>query len=337
MYDFSKSPLIRAQYPRAGKLTLLSRMLFLILVYFAANILSSLPSYIAMLSLAPREFARVYIAAAAGSVSQSQAADNLSALFTSLSTEPLVSLAQLFGTVAMIGATILFAVCADGRTFASLGLRTSPRKGVLCYLGGAFAGALMLSAALGICVAVRAAAVNAEATSFLWVFLFLPAFLIQGFAEEIFIHGYVMTVFLAPGRNVWVGVGISSFLFAFLHLGNDGISFIAILNLCLFGMLAGLLTLRTGNLWAAAGLHSLWNFMQGNFFGISVSGGAPMPSVFRSVLFTGSETVNGGAFGLEGGIVVTLVILLGILAVMYLPARASGKNAGTASDNSQRF
>ncbi len=337
MYDFSKSPLIQAQYPRGGKLTLLSRMLFLILVYFAANILSSLPSYIAMLSLAPREFARVYIAAAGGSVAQGGAAEDLSALLGALSGEPLVSLAQLLGTVAVIGATVLFAVCADGRTFASLGLRTSPRKGTLCYLFGAFAGALMLSATLGICVAVKAAAVNAETTSFGWVCLFLLAFLIQGFAEEIFIHGYVMTVFLAPGRNVWVGVGISSFLFAFLHLGNDGIGFIAILNLCLFGTLAGLLTIRTGNLWAAAGLHSMWNFMQGNFFGISVSGASPMPSVFRSVLFPDSERVNGGAFGLEGGLVVTLVILLGILAVMYLPARGTGKKAGTAFESSERF
>lgn len=68
----------------------------------------------------------------------------------------------------------------------------------------------------------------------------------------------------------------------------------------------------------AAAIHSAWNFVQGNVFGVSVSGTGSAPSLLGTVLSDAGTIWNGGAFGLEGGLCVTVVTLLAIAAVIFL-------------------
>ena len=126
------------------------------------------------------------------------------------------------------------------------------------------------------------------------------SWIIQGASEEILLRGFMMPI-LTKRFNIWVGILGNSLIFASLHLGNPGVSSLAIINLILFGVFASLYTLYNGNLWGICAIHSAWNFTQGNIFGFLVSG---THAPWDKIIFVNYETnniINGGAFGPEGG------------------------------------
>lgn len=65
----------------------------------------------------------------------------------------------------------------------------------------------------------------------------------------------------------------------------------------------------------------MWNFAQGNIFGISVSGMDMMGSVFSFAPTNEGELINGGTFGLEGGLAVTIVLILATIAVLLVKVK----------------
>jgi membrane protease YdiL (CAAX protease family) len=79
--------------------------------------------------------------------------------------------------------------------------------------------------------------------------------------------------------------------------------------------------LKRGNIWGAGAIHSMWNFTQGNIFGIQVSGIDKLPSIFAFDASQSGELINGGAFGLEGGLAVTIVLALAIIIALLLKSK----------------
>lgn len=151
--------------------------------------------------------------------------------------------------------------------------------------------------------------------------ILLPfGWLIQGFSEELICRGWLMTS-VGTHYSTWLAVIINAICFALLHLGNDGISFFAIANLILFSAAESLYVLRTGSLWGAAALHSVWNWAQGNFFGMQVSGIPTGSSVFSFSQTEQAKWIGGGMFGLEGGAAATAVMLAVIVILLLIPAR----------------
>ena len=144
----------------------------------------------------------------------------------------------------------------------------------------------------------------------------LVLFIFVGINEELFFRGFVMTVLKPTGSRAMI-VLFSSLLFGVMHLGNPNITFFAVLNIALVGVLFALLFIRTGNLWAPIGYHITWNFFQGNVFGIEVSGTQAGVSIF-SVQLGGAEWLTGGAFGIEGGFMCTVAILIGIVFTLFV-------------------
>lgn len=71
------------------------------------------------------------------------------------------------------------------------------------------------------------------------------------------------------------------------------------------------------NIWVVGAFHSLWNFAQGNIYGIQVSGNSLQPAILNSSNVKGHGLINGAGFGLEGGLGVTLVLGLGIAYLVY--------------------
>lgn len=143
------------------------------------------------------------------------------------------------------------------------------------------------------------------------ILLYLPAFGIQSFQEELLTRGLLQRV-IKDKWGVTPSIIIPSLFFAVLHLANDGIHVVAVLNLFLVGILFALMVYATGSLWYAAAAHGAWNYVQGVIFGQQISGIDLGGSLLRFDVISNNTLINGGAFGPEGSIIVTLILSLGI-------------------------
>ncbi len=226
----------------------------------------------------------------------------------------------LFSTVATIVAVALYCFLIERRTPRNMGFS---RYHVFSdYLIGMIAGVGTLSAALLIAWLGGSMEYVGMNPNIAWgtLGLFFLGWMIQGFSEEFLCRSYLMMSVGAHHRP-WVAVFINAIIFAALHLGNDNISVLAILNLTLYGIVASLYYLRTDSVWGIAAMHSMWNCAQGNLFGIEVSGNA-IDDVIWKFQPTGEHLwLSGGSFGLEGGLGVTIVELLSILVLLCIPQR----------------
>lgn len=208
-------------------------------------------------------------------------------------------------------AIILWARFVEKSPWLGLGIR---KKGALKdFLLGWGIGAAMLTT----CVLLMWGFGAIQVTSFQFSanlvgeFLILVlAWSIQGTTEELLTRGWMFSS-LSAKHNIPVGILVSSLFFTFLHLGNDGLSLIPLLDLTLFAILACLVMLKTGNLWVISGIHAAWNCFQGNFFAFPVSG-SQAGQAFISVNTAGPDWLSGGAFGVEGSII-SLLIQAGII------------------------
>jgi membrane protease YdiL (CAAX protease family) len=148
------------------------------------------------------------------------------------------------------------------------------------------------------------------------VLIVLAGWVVQGGAEEIVTRGWILPVLGARYRP-WVGLAVSSLIFAGMHIFNSNLSVIAMVNLALFGVFAGLYAMREGSLWGISALHTVWNWVQGNIFGFEVSGMAAGGGTLFNLKEAGPDWLTGGAFGPEGGLAVTLVLLLGMGIILF--------------------
>ena len=112
---------------------------------------------------------------------------------------------------------------------------------------------------------------------------------------------------------------INALVFMVVHLSNNGITVIAMINLFLFGVVMSVYVLRSNYLWGACGIHACWNCLQGSVFSFQVSGIVTSES-FIEVQTQGVSWASGGAFGLEGSLFCTLslIILLAYLTISYI-------------------
>lgn len=228
-----------------------------------------------------------------------------------------LTVVSLVATAGEIIAPMLYCRLLERRSFASMGF--TRKKAVPTYLVGYLVGAVMITAAAAICVLMGAIDIKiASVIPVGMIIIFFVAYLIQGLAEETLLRGYLMTSIAASSSSryaVALAVGINSVLFSLLHLGNAGISGLSLLNIALAGIFFSLYVLRTDNIWGAAAAHSAWNFVQGPILGIQVSGTVTKSTVFVSTAKEGMAWLSGGDFGLEGGMAVTIVLLVAILLI----------------------
>lgn len=214
----------------------------------------------------------------------------------------------------------------EKRPFWTLGYEwknTALQYGRGLLIGAAmFAGAVAVLALFGSVEVERGDPSNQGVAALGGVMLVLIGWVVQGGAEEALMRGWVLPVIGARARP-WIGLLVSSALFAALHLLNPGLNFIAIINLVLFGAFAGLYAMREGSLWGISALHTVWNWVQGNFFGFQVSGMNASGGTIFNFMETGPDWLTGGLFGPEGGLAVSAVLLTSIALTVLWPARSS--------------
>ena len=308
--DLFKRPecIIDAQKSKSQKLIV--EILIFIAVYMVvqmiASILATIPIMIALFS--SNEFV---LASAQGDVAAAmQVAMNLVAS----GENNIFVVTNLYITVVSIAVSIIFCRCVEKRSFKSMGIF---KKGFGAeYLVGLLIGFVMFALAVAICVMTGTLEIKGWSSdlSFGWLVVFFIGFLIQGMSEELLCRSYFM-VSLARRQNLLVAIILNSLVFALLHLGNSGLSLLALVNLMLFGIFASVYFIKRGSVWGIGAIHSMWNFAQGNVFGIKVSGMGLSESLLTSNSTATGTLVNGGAFGLEGGIAVTIVLIVAIVLI----------------------
>lgn len=149
------------------------------------------------------------------------------------------------------------------------------------------------------------------------VLVILLGWIIQGATEEIVTRGWLLNV-LSTKYNIGVGLLISSTLFGLMHLTNPNVNYIAVINIILVGLFYGLYVIKTNDLWAVCGMHSAWNFAQGNIFGFKVSGLDVSVGSLIDLNLVGSNFVTGGIFGPEAGITATFILLASIGILLFI-------------------
>jgi Predicted metal-dependent membrane protease len=148
------------------------------------------------------------------------------------------------------------------------------------------------------------------------LFISLVLMMLVALGEEMVFRGYVLRN-LMKSLNKWVALAITALLFSLAHIGNPGITAPAVINLFLGGVLLGMNYIYTRNLWFALMFHLSWNYLQGPVLGYAISG-VPLQSVLE-VEMRGPGWVTGGAFGFEGSVVATgvMVVAIGLLYWVY--------------------
>ncbi len=144
-------------------------------------------------------------------------------------------------------------------------------------------------------------------------------FAIAAAAEEVIFRGYMLQTF-ARANLAWFAIILTSFFFGAVHLGNPDASWISTVNTVIAGILFSIAYLKTRTLWFPFGLHFMWNWMQGSFFGIEVSGTTDISTApFLTEIDLGPVWLTGGNYGIEGGIACTISLIIFILLIWYLP------------------
>jgi membrane protease YdiL (CAAX protease family) len=212
-------------------------------------------------------------------------------------------------------------VVFERRMFWTTGLE---RSGILeKYVRGAVIGVLMMAAPIaflslaGFLVFESNPAEWEGWTALPGVLILLVGWLVQGAAEETLTRGFLLPVFGIRFSPIW-GVLISSGLFASLHLFNANLNLIAMINLFLFGIFASIYAMREGSLWGVFAIHSFWNWAQGNLFGLEVSGSQFGSTTLFNLKAVGPIILTGGDFGPEGGLAITLILIIGCICVYSL-------------------
>lgn len=244
----------------------------------------------------------------------SQYIDRVTELSKEIMSNPKYFSLILICNIFMIVISVMYCKFIEKRTLSSMGFRKE--KALKHYFAGIFTGIFLMSANVLLTVAtgVNSIKLSSDINIGLLALYFL-GFLIQGAAEEVIFRGYLMNT-IGGKISAVPAILISSAAFSIAHAANNGVNFLSFFNIALFGAFAGIYMIAYDDIWGACAIHSMWNFFQGNFYGISVSGTDVADSVFILNHSSDNVILTGGDFGIEGSIFTTAVLMLAALCVI---------------------
>ena len=184
-------------------------------------------------------------------------------------------------------------------------------------VNGTFLGLLMAALAVGLAFVFDRTRVSLTYDWERWprVAAWLAVMFVCGaLAEELMFRGFPLRR-LADTIGPLPAMLVMSLGFAAGHLANPNVSPVGVLNIALAGIWLSFAFFSAGGMALAWGLHFGWNA------GLALAFDAPVSGyMFRvpAVEYTpGTHAwVDGGTFGPEGGIVGTIILIAGILAVI---------------------
>jgi uncharacterized protein len=227
--------------------------------------------------------------------------------------------------IAMIGAPVLvvstlgtFAAAAVANTLAlriyergkladiGMGWTAASRRNLSFGLLGGIGAAL---AVVVVPLALRGADLEPVPNEhFQWPSLvFVSILLLFGaVGEEMLFRGYGFQV-LVRGIGAFATILPIAVLFGFAHSQNLNFSPLALANTILWGVVLGYAYVRSGDLWLPIGLHFGWNWAL-PLLGVNLSG-FTMDVTGYAMHWKIGERLSGGAYGPEGGLLTTAVVI----------------------------
>lgn len=248
----------------------------------------------------------------------------MSLLMPNTALEQVIYLVLAFGPIFLI--LWIWLALFEKRRLRTIGLEWP--GAIKKYFRGLVIGLIMFSASVGISALFgfitfeRGEAGQQGLVVLASVLLVFVGWMVQGAAEEAITRGWLMPV-IGARYSPLLGVIVSSIVFAIYHSLNPNLNPIAILNLLLFALFAALFALYEGSLWGIFSIHSVWNWAQGNLFGFEVSGTLPAGGTLFNLMEVGPDVITGGPFGPEGGLSVTLVLVISCVLVWVVSQRQS--------------
>lgn len=222
------------------------------------------------------------------------------------------------GTFGGIAATLVVFRAIHKKNPTLLGFSGKPKD----LFFGLFLGAIAITVMFGLLfISGNIQLTNALSAPYISenLLIFLILFILVGVFEEAFFRGYIMNAMAERGNQKWVIYLTSAVIFGMVHLSNPNVKFLGILNVILIGILFAYMFDKTKSLLLPIGFHITWNYFQGTVFGFPVSGTAPY-GMYDIDVSGGSDWLTGGNFGLEGGLLTTLMIVM-LFGVVYLYTR----------------
>ncbi len=211
------------------------------------------------------------------------------------------------------------------------------RKGAGCYLIGCAAAAGMLAACVGAVLLTGSVRINgaAENPDILAIALNGGIYLFQSAREEILCRG-LMFCMLKDKLGAPAAFAASTAVFAVPHLSSmegagAAVTAVGILNMVLISAIFTLIVLVIDSLWAACGVHFVWNFCLDNILGLTVSGTDSGSNALISAESVGSSILNGGIFGIEASVITTAVYAV-CAAGLLVMLRKRNENKKTVNE-----
>jgi len=232
---------------------------------------------------------------------------NEEALMNILQTTPLyIVVTQGMGTIGGIAATLV--------VFRGINKKNPTKLGIHLPIKDFFTGLILGAAAITLIFFVLLITDNITLLNELTapqlsmnLVLFLILYVLVGFFEEMFFRGYVIQTMLEHGNKKWVIYLVSAVVFGAVHFANPNPKLLGFVNIVLVGLLFAYMFDVTKSLLLPIGFHITWNYFQGTVFGFPVSGTAPY-GMYDIKVSKGMDVLTGGSFGLEGGLMATIVL-----------------------------
>ena len=224
----------------------------------------------------------------------------------------------LYEAIGFIVATVVVGKLLNKYSWDRMGWHTQPGGLVPRLLRGVGLGALMAALAVGLAFVIDHTTVHLTGNWGIWPQVALPimvGLVLAALAEELMFRGYPMRR-LADAIGAPAAIAVFALLFGLAHAGNPNATPFSTVNVALAAVWLSFAFFSTGGMALAWGLHFGWNAGLSMLFDAPVSG-------FKFVDVPGVDYlsgrhiwVDGGAFGPEGGIVTTIVMIAGTLAVI---------------------
>lgn len=243
--------------------------------------------------------------------------------------DSVMNLLKFYGMIVVLGVSVLYWKLIEKRKLSEMG--------VTRHMGGWFVGALIGAGLLTICAAaiMLTGSIRFEGLfsnpDISMILLMLCGFVIQGAAEEFLCRGLVLCS-LKDRVPLPVAVGASTLTFIYPHWSTlrefePQYVFSGLLCFVVISCVFSFLTLRTKSIWAACGLHSVWNFCLCCVLGLNLSGSEGASTALIDMRSVGENLLNGGSYGIEASIIADIIIAVLAAVTGYMVIKMKERRA----------